>query len=219
MPKYIQHLGRGQLIDSELRWQLAAVSEAMLGEKLQDYDVAKQEEIWARLCELKENASRSIMASRQELQLLSDRMPPSAVDISGITEELTRTQTFLAEIRPSLSSREGIEHLLKMIPSRLSDDDDIRSLLGEGLKAAGEAIGEDVTDEEREQLDRVLKKEIKEGEPVGMPPGQKALKPTQGSVKYVEEQMRRPSVREMEAMPEKKGETPQTGIKEKGVGR
>ena len=96
---------------------------------------------------------------------------------------------------------------------------DIRSLLGEGLKAAGEAIGEDVTDEEREQLDRVLKKEIKEGEPVSMPPGQKALKPTQGSVKYVEEQMRRPSVREMEAMPEKKGETQQTGIKEKGVGR
>jgi hypothetical protein len=127
---YIQRLGQGQLIDSELRWQLAAVSEAMLGERLQDYDVAKQEEIWVRLCQLKENASRGVMASRQELQLLSDRMSASAVDVSGIMDGLVRTQGLLAEIRPSLSSKEGIEHFLKMIPSKLSADDDIRQLMG-----------------------------------------------------------------------------------------
>ena len=135
---YIQHLGRGQLIDSELRWQLAAISEAMLGEKLQDYDVAKQEEIWMRLCQVRENSVRSIMASRQELQLLGDRISSSraadgtegGVDIAGIMDGLIKAQALLAEIRPSLSSKEGIEHFLKMIPSKLSDDDDIRQLMG-----------------------------------------------------------------------------------------
>jgi hypothetical protein len=126
---YIQRLGQGQLIDSELRWQLAAISEAMLGEELQDYDVAKQEEVWARLCQLKENAARGIMASRQELQLLGDRMSASVVDISGIMEGLVTAQGLFAEIRPSLSSKEGIEHFLKMIPSKLSADDDIRQLM------------------------------------------------------------------------------------------
>lgn len=126
---YIQHLGRGQLIDSELRWQLAAVSEAMLGEKLQDYDVAKQEEVWARLCELKEKSARSIMSNRQELQILSDRLSSSSVDIAGIMDSLARTQALIAEIRPSLSSKEGIEHFLKMVPSKLTADDDIKQLM------------------------------------------------------------------------------------------
>jgi len=126
---YVQHLGRGQLIDSELRWQLAAILEAMLGEKLADYDVEKQEEIWARLCELKETVSRNVAVSRQELQLLSDRLSASAVDISGIMDGLLKTHGLLAEIRPSLSSKDGIEHFLKMIPVKLSADDDIRQLM------------------------------------------------------------------------------------------
>lgn len=96
---------------------------------------------------------------------------------------------------------------------------DVRSIVGEGLKAAGEAISEDVTDVEKEQLNEVLKKELQQGAPVTMPPGQKALTPTEGSVQYVEEQMKRPSAREMEVMPEKKDETPPSGIQEKGVGR
>ena len=125
---YVQHLGRGQLIDSDLRWQLAAVSEAMLGEALQDYDVAKQEEVWARLCQLKESSARSIMASRQELQLLSDRLP--LADVSGIMDGLARTQSLLAEIRTALSSKDGIEHFLKMVPSKLAADDDIQQLMG-----------------------------------------------------------------------------------------
>jgi len=126
---YVQQLGRGQLIDNDLRWQLGAITEAMFGEKLQDYDVERQEEIWSRLCELRDKASRSVMSSRQELQTLSDRLSSSAVDISGIMDGLVKTQGLLAEIRPSLSSKEGIEHFLKMIPAKLSPDDDIRQLI------------------------------------------------------------------------------------------
>jgi hypothetical protein len=126
---YVQQLGRGQLIDNDLRWQLGAITEAMFGEKLQDYDVERQEEIWSRLCELRDKASRSVMSSRHELQTLSDRLSSSAVDISGIMDGLVKTQGLLAEIRPSLSSKEGIEHFLKMIPAKLSPDDDIRQLI------------------------------------------------------------------------------------------
>ena len=54
---------------------------------------------------------------------------------------------------------------------------DIRSLLGESLKAAGEAISEDVTDDEKEQLNDLLKNELKAGRPIEGAPGQKALPP------------------------------------------
>lgn len=54
---------------------------------------------------------------------------------------------------------------------------DLRTIVGEGLKAAGEAISEDVTDKERKQLDDVVKKELMEGKPIGGAPGQTALKP------------------------------------------
>ena len=127
---YVQQLGQGQLIDSELRWQLASISEAMLGERLQDFDVAKQEEIWVRLCELKDKSIRNIAASRQELQILGERLPSSAVDLTGIVEGLNRIQGLFGEIRSNLSSKEGIEHFLKMIPTKLSPDDDIRQLMG-----------------------------------------------------------------------------------------
>ncbi len=104
------------------------------------------------------------------------------------------------------------EHLAPVLEKKVVKEGikDVRSLLGEGLKAAGEAISEDVTDEERQQLDKVVRDELEKGRPVAMPPGQKALEPTKGSVQYVEEQMKRPSAREMEAMP-KKEESPSTG--------
>ncbi len=127
---YIQKLEHGQLIDGELRWQLAEVSSAMLGEKLQDFDVEKQEDIWAKLCELKENVTRQILSSRQDLQLLIDKLPPSCVNSASIMENLIKTQALLAEIRPSLSSKEGIEHFLKTIQSRKASEDDIRKLMG-----------------------------------------------------------------------------------------
>lgn len=127
---YVQQIGRGQLIDNELRWQLGSVLESLFDEKLQDFDVEKQEEIWSRLNELRDRVSKNVMSSRQELQNLSDRLSSSAVDISGIMEGLLKTQSLLAEIRPALSSKEGIEHFLKVIPSKLSPEDNIRQLIG-----------------------------------------------------------------------------------------
>lgn len=127
---YIQNLQLGQLIGNEFRWQLTAISEAMLGEKLQDFDVEKQEDIWSRLCQLKETASKTIISCRQDLQKLVDQLSPSLVNISSVMEGLLKVLSVLAEIKPSLSSKEGLEHFLKSLPSKLSNKDDIRSLIG-----------------------------------------------------------------------------------------
>ena len=54
---------------------------------------------------------------------------------------------------------------------------DIRQLVGEGLKTAGEAISEDVTDTERKQLDDLVKQEMMKGKPIEGMPGQQALPP------------------------------------------
>ncbi len=50
---------------------------------------------------------------------------------------------------------------------------DIRSLVGEGLKAAGEAISEDITDSERKQLENVLKDELNKGTKIDGAPGRR----------------------------------------------
>ena len=54
---------------------------------------------------------------------------------------------------------------------------DIRQIVGEGLKAAGEAVSEDVTDAERKQLDNLVKQEMMTGKPIEGAPGQQALPP------------------------------------------
>lgn len=54
---------------------------------------------------------------------------------------------------------------------------DVRSILGEGLKAAGEAISEDVTDSERKELDNLLKQEMLKGTPIEGVVNQRALPP------------------------------------------
>ncbi len=67
------------------------------------------------------------------------------------------------------------EHIQVVMQSEALKD--LRSLLGEGLKAAGEAISEDVTDDEREQLNKLLQEELKKGKPIEGAPGQQALPP------------------------------------------
>lgn len=54
---------------------------------------------------------------------------------------------------------------------------DLRSLVGEGLRTAGEMISEDVTDSERRQLEDVLRRELGTGKSIEGAQGQKALPP------------------------------------------
>lgn len=80
---------------------------------------------------------------------------------------------------------------------------DIRALVGEGLKAAGEAVSEDVTIDERKQLDDLVKQELQKGSPVQMLPGQTALPAqVQPLAPAVQPPAGRPSVKQqLEAMP------------------
>ena len=115
------------------------------------------------------------------------------------------------------------EHLKPVLEKKVVKEGikDVRSLLGEGLKAAGEAISEDVTDDEKKQLNDMVNEELKKGKPVTMPPGQTSLAPsTNSAATYVEEQTGRPSVKSMEAMPPTESQGAEgTGIQEKGVGQ
>ena len=96
---------------------------------------------------------------------------------------------------------------------------DIRAILGEGLKAAGEAVSEDVTDDERKQLDDLVRKELERGEPVEMPENQQALPPdVQKGAKVISGGDGRPSVREMERMPPKETEVKPGTVQESNIG-
>jgi hypothetical protein len=114
------------------------------------------------------------------------------------------------------------EHLGPILQSKVVKEGikDIRSILGEGLKAAGEAITEDVTDEERKQLDDIVRKELSTGQPVQMPPNQQALTPDiKEGATVTGGEGGRPTVREMETMrPEEGADKGQGGIKERQIG-
>lgn len=127
--------------------------------------------------------------------------------IAGVVLWITgwkiRGKTIEETIRPFMQSKvvkEGIH--------------DVRSIVGEGLKAAGEAISEDVTTDERKKLDELVKKELMEGKPVEVSPGQTALKPgpqagTNAATKTIEH---RPTVEQMQAMPKTQAPTTQQSL-------
>lgn len=71
------------------------------------------------------------------------------------------------------------EHLKPILEQKMVKEGihDVRSIVGEGLKAAGEAVSEDVTDSERKQLDNLVKQELEKGKPIPGAPGQQALPP------------------------------------------
>lgn len=71
------------------------------------------------------------------------------------------------------------EHLKPILEQKMVKEGihDVRSIVGEGLKAAGEAVSEDVTDSERKQLDNLVKQELDKGKPIQGAPGQHALPP------------------------------------------
>ena len=85
------------------------------------------------------------------------------------------------------------EHLAPVLKSKVVNEGvkDLRSLVGEGLKAAGEAISEDVTDSEREEFEGLIKQEVKRGRPIEGESGQEALPPKFKSMKPSDDTNRR----------------------------
>ena len=85
----------------------------------------------------------------------------------------------LAITGQKIAGRTIQEHIRVLAKSEVVKEGirDIRALVGEGLKAAGEFISEDVTEKEREQLNRLVREELDQGRPIEGRPGQKALPP------------------------------------------
>lgn len=106
------------------------------------------------------------------------------------------------------------EHLKPYLESKTVKEGihDVRSIVGEGLKAAGEAVSEDVTTDEKKQLNDLVKKEMMEGKPVEIAPGQQALPPQAqpGAVQQKKPVEPRPSVDQMQIMRPVQKPAPQT---------
>jgi hypothetical protein len=111
--------------------------------------------------------------------------------VLAITGEKIRGKTIEEYLAPILGSKQFKEAVR-----------DIRAIVGQGLKAAGEAISEDVTDDERKQLDNLVKQELEQGKPLEAAPGQVALPPqSQAQALSPKQAVQRPTVQQMEAMP------------------
>jgi hypothetical protein len=118
---------------------------------------------------------------------------------------------FLVITGKEIGGKKIEDHLGPILGSKVVKESirDIRALVGEGLKSAGEAISEDVTNEERKQLDNLVKEELKSGKPINMAPGQNALPPTvKSGIEQGTEQAPRPTFKEMEALPKTETKEP-----------
>lgn len=129
LAKICTHLGRGQLIKDEYRWQLGEVSQTLLHEPLASYDVSKQEEVWKKLCIMKDKLSKDLNTSRERLQMLNERIFSADEELSEVMSGISRTQSLLAEIKPTLGSKEGLEHFLNTISTKLTDEDALLHLM------------------------------------------------------------------------------------------
>jgi hypothetical protein len=118
----------------------------------------------------------------------------------AVTGEKIRGKTIEEHLAPYLGSKEFKEGV-----------HDVRAIVGQGLKAAGEAISEDVTEDEKKQLDGLVKQELEQGAPVQMAPGQTALAPTaQAQAVPAKKAIQRPTTQQMEALPKPAAPAPTT---------
>ncbi|MFQ6041668.1 MAG: hypothetical protein ACE5PV_12495, partial [Candidatus Poribacteria bacterium] len=129
LAKICTHLGRGQLIKDEYRWQLGEISQTLLHEPLASYDVSKQEDVWKKLCVMKDKLSKNLNASRERLQMLNERIFSADEELAEVMNGISRTQSLLAEIKPTLGSKEGLEHFLNTISTKLDDESDLLHLM------------------------------------------------------------------------------------------
>jgi len=127
--KICTHLGRGQLIKDEYRWQLSEVSQTLLHEPLASYDVSKQEDVWKKLCTMKDKLVKDLNTSRERLQMLNERIFSADEELAEVMNRISRTQSLLAEIKPTLGSKEGLEHFLNTISTKLDDEEDLLHLM------------------------------------------------------------------------------------------
>ena len=115
------------------------------------------------------------------------------VVLMAITGEKFRGKTIEEHLAPIIGSKEFKEAV-----------HDMRAIVGQGLKTAGEVISEDVTDDERKQLDGLVKQEMQTGQPVQVSPMQTALPPQAQAQAQPEAQKKlpqRPSAQQMATPP------------------
>ncbi|MCZ6678891.1 MAG: DUF6079 family protein [Candidatus Poribacteria bacterium] len=118
LDRCIEHLGKGELIGDEYRWQLGEVAQTLLREELSSYDISRQEDLWNKLCKVKDQFSRDLTAGRERLQTFSDRISTDDGELGKVLESISQLQRMIAEIKPSLNAKEGLEHFLQAVSDR-----------------------------------------------------------------------------------------------------
>lgn len=113
--KYLDFVVRGQLIPMELREKLMVIARSLLKEDASNYDIEKQENIWAKLREFQEKAGSFLEKVRLQLQLLRVKYKVDDADIKFTLNALKTVEQVAKGINRSLSSKAGLEKLLNSI--------------------------------------------------------------------------------------------------------
>lgn len=119
--KYIDNVARGQLIAENLREKLFILGKSLLKEDLSDYDIQKQETVWAKLREFQERAGTFLEKVTLKLQLLKQKYSIHDEDVRHTSAALETLKVVAHNINRTLGSKPGLEKLLSNIekPDRL----------------------------------------------------------------------------------------------------
>ena len=135
LDRCVEHLGKGELIDDAYRWQLGEVARTLLREELSSYDVSRQEDVWTKLCKVKDQLSKDLATGRQRLQTFDDRVSTTDGELTEVLEQISQLQRIITEIKPALNAKEGLEHFLQAVSDRgevstASTSEELTDLMG-----------------------------------------------------------------------------------------
>jgi len=113
--KYIDSVARGQLIAPEYREKLTVIARSLIKENLTDYDIQKQEAVWAKFCDFQERAATFLEKVRLRLQILKQKYNLEATAIKHTTEALSTLELISNNINRTLGSKTGLEKLITSV--------------------------------------------------------------------------------------------------------
>ncbi len=113
--KYMDRIGRGQLISSQAREKLQILAKNLLKEDLSNYDIEKQEAIWGKFRNFQERASTFLQKINLQIKALKEKHEIISQNLQYSEEALRQLQLVSENINRTLGSRAGLEKLVEKV--------------------------------------------------------------------------------------------------------
>ncbi|MBN1349153.1 hypothetical protein JXJ21_07080 [candidate division KSB1 bacterium] len=138
--KFVDTIGRGQLIDASQRTKLQVLTKTLIRENLTDYDIQKQEDIWEKLRDFKERAEAFLTKANQQFKSLMSKYGVDGNEALPLTFAATNgLHQLISGMNTTLDSKRGLEGWLQ----KIGDIDKVQGII-DRTKAVGKFLDKEL---------------------------------------------------------------------------